>query len=141
MRYASNIGKETRRIILLIYFFAPIDEQVYKESEIKEIKAQLSKLKATKKRWQLAFGEGVMNLDEFRESSTMSKEQEQKLNEKLEYLLTKKNKQPIYDISHFIEQIAHMKKFWCKMNRYEKHEFISTVINKIVVEVYGDTGE
>jgi hypothetical protein len=79
MRYASNIGKETRRIILLIYFFAPIDEQVYKESEIKEIKAQLSKLKATKKRWQLAFGEGVMNLDEFRELSTMSKEQEQKL--------------------------------------------------------------
>jgi site-specific DNA recombinase len=116
-------------------FAAPSDEQVDTESEIEEIKAQLAKVKATKKRWQLAFGEGVIDLDEFRDLSKMTKEQEQKLNEKLDSLLTEKNHRPIYDISDFLQQVAHIKKFWCKMNRDEKHEFISTVVNRIVIDV------
>jgi site-specific DNA recombinase len=115
--------------------YRPEEEERDTENMVSEIQNQLKKIKDTKKRWQLAYGEGVIDLDEFRDLSKMIKEREQRLFKQLEEIQVDQEQKPVYNYNDFIAQLEQIRVFWSNMKRHEKKEFISLLVKKIVINV------
>jgi site-specific DNA recombinase len=102
---------------------------------IQEIGKELASIKKRKKNWLLALGNGTIDQEEYKEMVQDDNKKEKVLKEQLEEITPKES---TFNREEFLSAIQHIPQLWEGANDYEKKGFISTLFDKILVDVPHD---
>lgn len=105
-----------------------------KEERRKEIEKELEKIKNRRNKWQYAFANDVITLDELKELTQKDREKEKELKEELIALPQIEEKTEISK-EELMEQIQSLKSVWPKLSDYDRKKIIRTIFKSIVVDV------
>lgn len=132
----SKIEEEFLKVIKDIFdekdiqnFRAPVKET--KGLDHNKVTDQLTKLRESRKKWQIAFGEGLIEIEELRALIEESKTKESKLLEMIE---------PDEDVDtplsqeEFMQAIQDITKVWHTLDRMSKKQIIMELVDYMIVE-------
>jgi len=104
---------------------------------IKEIEAELERIKKRKRKWQEAFANDVITLEELRERTQEDREREELLKAELASI-PKTEEPPTMTREEFVEAIKNIRYVWKRATRRERKEMIHGLFRRIVVDKEGE---
>jgi site-specific DNA recombinase len=99
--------------------------------ETDSIEKQIAKLNERRKRWQLAFAEGLIEIEEFRERVAEERQKEQELRRQLEQHA---NETSLTD-EQILSVIRNIKLAWDYATPAEKKQLVSILVKSMAVEI------
>lgn len=107
---------------------------------IKEIEAELERLKKRKRKWQEAFANDVISLEELRERTQEDREREQQLKAELESIPQTEAPSKI-SREEFVEALKNIRYVWKRATRRERKEMLHGLFSRIVVDKKGSSSK
>lgn len=107
------------------------EESSSEDEKREEITREIKSIQKKRKKWQLAYAEDVITLDELRERTQEDRIQEENLQKKLLELPVKKA--PALSKDEFLESLKDLSGIWKEADRYERKEIIHSLFKRLVV--------
>jgi site-specific DNA recombinase len=126
MKYIEDIF--TKKDIASFRPPAETPKQVDSEKLIRE----LENIKSARKKWQLAYGEGIISLEDLKELMDESKRKEKQIKSLLREIEMPNDSG--LEMSEFIEMISDMKHFWHTMTRSERKQMMLALVKRIKLD-------
>ena len=113
----------------------PPEQEEKKETATRrrELEKQLDAIKKRRKKWQMAFAEDVITLDELRERMREEAEREEAILKELEELAPGPTKEPPLDKETFMSYVQDLTRLWPELERREQKELVNTIFRRIVI--------
>lgn len=110
-----------------------VPQQPKGKDRIEELKRELELIAARKKRWQLAFANGLIELDELRQLTEPDKLREAEIKEQLTVL--PQVRRPSFSKEEFIHQLIQLREIWSQITDYRaKKDFIEDLFESITIQ-------
>ncbi|BCU81901.1 hypothetical protein JIR001_16840 [Polycladomyces abyssicola] len=100
---------------------------------IKEIEAEIKRIKKRRRKWQEAFANDVITLEELRERTQEDREREELLKAELE-LIPQTAAPPRISRDELIEALKNLRYVWKRASRQERKEMIRGIFSRLVVD-------
>lgn len=100
---------------------------------IKEIQAEIERIKKRRRKWQEAFANDVITLEELRERTQEDREREALLKAELESIL-QTAAPPRISRDELIEALKNLRYVWKRASRQERKEMIRGIFSRLVVD-------
>ncbi|HLT85904.1 MAG TPA: recombinase family protein [Georgenia sp.] len=110
------------------------NKTVDKDQRRKEIEKELQKIKERRKKWQYAFANDAITLEELKQLTQEDRIREKKLEEELINLPAIEEK-PEISKKELMEQIQSLKEVWPKLEPQVQKKLITTIFKTLVVDV------
>src|SRR5690606_15261631 len=111
-------------------------EQI-EESEPKrtqeDIQKELQTIRRRKKKWQLAYAEDVITLEELRERTAEDTQREKELLKELE-TLEEPPPTPEFDKRELIDRLQKLELIWANATRRERKEILQSFFSRLVID-------
>lgn len=113
----------------------PPENQEKEDAAIRrrELEKQLEAVKRRRKKWQMAYAEDVITLDELRERMREESEREETILKELEELGHEAAEDPPLDKETFMGYVQDLTRLWDQLERREQKELVNTIFRRIVI--------
>lgn len=102
------------------------------ETDLTELKKELEKLEARKKKWQYAWSEDLITDDDFRKRMSEAKKEEEILREQINALEDKEENDTLsFDSEQIKKVLKNIRKNWDQLDQHEKKNLINSIIKEI----------
>ena len=98
-----------------------------------DIQKELQIIKRRKKKWQLAYAEDVITLEDLRERTAEDTQREKELLEELE-TLEEPPPTPEFDKKEFIDRLHRLEFIWANATRRERKEIIHSFFSRLIID-------
>ncbi|BBW97268.1 recombinase family protein [Geobacillus icigianus] len=123
--FSSDIEKATADVELL-----------KKKNEAEELKKELDKIEARKKKWQYAWANEMMTDDEFRQRMNEEREREEKIKAQLDEIGESTEEEVTKE--ELAEALRDIRKNWEQLADEEKKSLVQMVVKRMHIEFEGD---
>lgn len=110
-------------------------ETMDKEQRRKEIEKEIEQIKNRRKKWQYAFANDAISLEELKELTQEDRQREEQLNKELVALPSiQSEQQPQISMEELIQHINSLEEVWPKLPMIEQRKLIHTIFKSIIIE-------
>ncbi|WP_134682527.1 recombinase family protein [Brevibacillus migulae] len=103
------------------------------EDLINQLERELDQLKARKKKWQFAFANGAISLEELKELTAEDSKTETYIKAQLEELPQRKKREPV-DVESIINKLRNIKLAWTELDQLTQKQLVRDLFESIVVD-------
>lgn len=128
LKYIEHLSNETEAKQVV----ATADNTAEIQESIKAIKNELQRIHERKKRWQLAYADGVITLEDLRERTKEDKAREEELRKQLEEL--EQSLEKTYEPQMLLELLRDLRNNWDAAEPNEKKTMLQIIVKSITVD-------
>lgn len=103
------------------------------QMRIKQIEEEIGRIKKRRKKWQEAYVNDVITLDELRERTQEDRKREEQLKAELESISSQTEIQPKISQEEFVEAVKNLRYVWKHATRREQKEMIHSLFSMLAV--------
>ena len=112
-------------------------EETDNEFRLKQIEAELQRIKKRRRKWQEAFANDAISLEELKERMNEEKKKEEALMEELEAFNTPSNETDVSK-DEIIDALKNLKEIWYHLSRKEQKEILNMIFSRIYIKTEGE---